>query len=55
MNKLASIEIIKEIAAHPNADSLEIAKVYDYEAIVPLGKFSAGDDIYFQRKTETKS
>lgn len=43
--KLASIEIVKEIKKHPNADSLEIAVVLGYECIVPLGEFEAGQAV----------
>ena len=35
--KLASIEVIKEIAPHSNADSLEIAKVLGWQIIVRKG------------------
>jgi RNA ligase (TIGR02306 family) len=40
--KLASVELVKEIRPHPNADSLEIAVVLGYECIVPIGKFLPG-------------
>lgn len=37
--KLASIELVKEIKPHGNADSLEIAVVLGYECIVPIGQY----------------
>lgn len=41
--KLATIEKIKEIYPHPNADSLEFVKVLGYQCIVPKGKWKIGD------------
>lgn len=38
---------IKEILPHPNAERLEIAKVYDSNVIVPLGVFKAGDEVIY--------
>jgi RNA ligase (TIGR02306 family) len=43
--KLASVELVKEIKPHSNADSLEIAVVLGYECIVPIGKFSPGQAV----------
>jgi RNA ligase (TIGR02306 family) len=43
MTKLASIERIKSIAAHPNADRLELAHVLGYICVVPKDKYSEGD------------
>jgi RNA ligase (TIGR02306 family) len=45
--KLASIETIKEINPHPNADRLELAKVLGWQAIVKKGDFKAGDKCVF--------
>ena len=45
--KLASIEIIKNLVAHPNADTLDIAEILGYKAIVKRGLFSVGDKIVF--------
>jgi RNA ligase (TIGR02306 family) len=45
--KLASIETIVTIRPHPNADSLDIAKVLGWEAIVRKGQFAAGDRVVF--------
>ena len=45
--KLASIEVIKEIAPHSNADSLEIAKVLGWQIIVRKGEFKAGESVVF--------
>ena len=35
--KLASIETIKNIRKHPNADSLEIAEVLGWQVVVKTG------------------
>lgn len=43
--KLASIELIKEILPHGNADSLEIAVACGYKCIVPINKFSVGQAV----------
>jgi RNA ligase (TIGR02306 family) len=45
--KLATIELIKDVRKHPNADSLDIVKVLGYECIVKLGQYRAGDKIVF--------
>lgn len=45
--KLASIEIIKNIRNHPNADSLEIADVLGWQVIVKKGLHKEGDKIVF--------
>lgn len=37
--KIASVERINEVSAHPNADRLDIVKVLGYNCIVPRGKF----------------
>ena len=47
MNPLATIEIIDSIVPHGNADTLEIAKVGRFEAVVQIGKFKAGETIIF--------
>ncbi len=44
---LASIEQITEIAVHGNADTLELAKVLGFTAIVRKGDYHAGDLIVF--------
>jgi len=41
--KLASIEKIKEVYLHPNADSLEFVKVLGYQCIVPKNKWKIGE------------
>ena len=41
--KLATIEKIKEVFPHPNADNLEFVKVLGYRCIVPKGKWNVGD------------
>jgi RNA ligase (TIGR02306 family) len=45
--KLASIELVQEISEHPNADSLEIAKVLGYQVIVGKGEFKVGSAVVF--------
>jgi RNA ligase (TIGR02306 family) len=45
--KLASLEIIKSIKTHPNADSLEIAEVLGWQTIVKKGEYKEGDKIVF--------
>jgi RNA ligase (TIGR02306 family) len=43
--KLASIETIKSIEKHPNADALDIATVLGYRCIVGRDAFSQGDKV----------
>jgi len=45
--KLASLEVIKSIKPHPNADLLEIAQVLGWQTIVKKGEFQEGDKIIF--------
>ena len=45
--KLASIEIIKNIRKHPNADSLEIGDVLGWQVVVKNGIHKDGDKIVF--------
>lgn len=45
--KLASIEVIKNIRKHPNADSLEIAEVLGWQTIVKKGIHKEGDKVVF--------
>jgi RNA ligase (TIGR02306 family) len=45
--KLASIEIIKSIKEHPNADALEIASVLGWQTIVKKGEYKEGDRVIF--------
>jgi RNA ligase (TIGR02306 family) len=45
--KLASIEIIKSIKNHENADSLEIAEVLGWQTIVKKGIHKEGDKVVF--------
>lgn len=45
--KLASIEIIKDVIFHPNADALDIVKILGWQAITKRGEFKAGDKIVF--------
>lgn len=43
----ATIQTIKEIRIHPNADSLEIARVLNYDCIIKKGLFVIGEKIVF--------
>jgi RNA ligase (TIGR02306 family) len=43
----ASVQKIVSITKHPNADSLDIAKVLGYECIVKLNQFKAGNLVVF--------
>lgn len=45
--KLASIEIIKNIRNHPNADSLDIAEVLGWQVVVKRGIYQEGDKVVF--------
>jgi RNA ligase (TIGR02306 family) len=45
--KLASIEVIKNIKVHPNADSLEIAEVLGWQTVVKKGIHKEGDTVVF--------
>ena len=43
MNNLATIQKIREILSHNNADALEIAKVLGWQVVVKKGEFKAGN------------
>lgn len=45
--KDATIQVIKAIEPHPNADSIEFALVLGFRAIVKKGQYQAGDTICF--------
>ena len=45
--KLASIEIIKNIKDHPNADSLQISEILGWQTIVKKGIHKDGDKVVF--------
>ena len=47
IRKMASVQLIKEIAPHNNADTLEIAKVLGWNVIVKKGEFKAGDQCVY--------
>jgi len=50
--KLATIEKITKLSAHPNADALEIVNVLGYQAVVPIGLHKEGDlVVYIQPDT----
>jgi len=43
--KLASIEVIQEVNAHPNADKLDIVSVLGYKCVVGKDQFKAGEQV----------
>ena len=45
--KLASIEVIKSIKNHSNADSLELAEVLGWQTVVKKGIHKEGDKVVF--------
>jgi RNA ligase (TIGR02306 family) len=45
--KLASVEIIKGLKPHPNADRLEIAQVLGWQTVVQKGIHKEGDKVVF--------
>ena len=45
--KLASVELIKNIAPHPNADRISIAEVLGFQCIIPKDTYSIGQKIVF--------
>jgi RNA ligase (TIGR02306 family) len=45
--KLATIELIKSVEKHPNADSLSLCSVLGFRAITKLNQFKVGDKIVF--------
>jgi RNA ligase (TIGR02306 family) len=45
--KLASIEIIKNIKDHPNADSLQISEILGWQTIIKKGIHKEGDKVVF--------
>lgn len=47
MRKLVSIQEIKEINAIPNADSIEVATINGWKAVVTKGQFKIGDKILY--------
>jgi RNA ligase (TIGR02306 family) len=49
MRKLASIQKIKEVIKHPNADTLDIVTVLGWKCVSKTGNFKAGDlCVYFE-------
>ena len=45
--KLASIEVIKSIKNHDNADSLELCEVLGWQTVVKKGIHKEGDKVVF--------
>ena len=42
-----TVEIVREIVPHPQADRLEIAKILGTQTIVPKGQYKAGDFVIY--------
>jgi RNA ligase (TIGR02306 family) len=47
MNKIASVEKIKDVIPHPNADRLDIVTVLGYQCITQRGLYKAGDIVIY--------
>ncbi len=47
LTNLATIEVIKDVRPHSNADRLDIVQVLGYEAIVGRDQYKVGDSIIF--------
>lgn len=45
--KIATVEIIKDIYPHSNADTLELAKVLNYQCVVKKDSYAIGEKIIF--------
>ena len=45
--KLASIETIKTLKPHPNADRLELAQILGWQTVVQKGLHKEGDKVLF--------
>lgn len=49
MRKLASIQEVKNVLVHENADALELAKINGWQCVIKKGEFQAGDlGVYFE-------
>ena len=49
MRKLASIQQVKNVLEHPNADVLEVAQINGWQCVVKKGEFQSGDlGVYFE-------
>lgn len=47
MSKVATIELVSSIEKHPNADTLDIAKILGWQVVCKAGSFSAGDKVIY--------
>ena len=45
--KVATVEIIENIYPHPNADTLELAKVLNYQCVIKKDSYRVGEKIIF--------
>lgn len=44
---IISVERIKSVEAHPQADRLEVAKILGTQCVVPKGEYKAGDSVVY--------
>ncbi len=44
---IISVERIKSVEAHPQADRLEVAKILGTQCVVPKGEYSAGESVVY--------
>lgn len=47
MNKIASIEKIKRVSAHPNADRLDLVTILGYQCVTQKGLYNEGDIVIY--------
>lgn len=47
MRKLATVRVIDEVIAHPNADKLDIVKIDGWQCVTGRGNFKAGDSCVY--------
>lgn len=53
---LASIQIVREVEKHPNADQLDVIKVLGWQLVAKLGEFKVGDKcVYIEIDTVVPS
>ena len=45
--KLASVEIIKNLKPHPNADKIELAQILGWQTVVKKETYKEGDKVIF--------
>lgn len=47
MSKVATVEVIKNIRKHPNADSLEVANVLGWQIVCKAGTYKEGGKVFY--------